>query len=83
MEWQRSGDAALAHVAKHRPDIFCRIVAGLLPAQMQAELDVSISLFKEVENTNEAYRIAMAYLHNKMTRDDNDPALIEDHHNGG
>jgi hypothetical protein len=81
-EWQRSGDAALAHVAKNRPDIFCRIVAGLLPAQLQGELDVRIGLFQQAANTNQAYKIAMAYLHNKI-RDDDDPALIEDHHNGG
>ncbi len=59
-EWQRSGDAALADVAKNRPDIFCRIVAGLLPREVDIDqaLTVNVKMLAE-RNFAEAYAFAL------------------------
>lgn len=81
-EWKRSGPECLRRLASENPAAFVRAVGNVLPAQLEAELDVRIGLFQQAADTNQAYRIAMAYLHNKI-RNDDDPALIEDHHNGG
>jgi hypothetical protein len=76
VEWKRSGPECLRRLASENPAAFVRAVGNVLPAQLKAELNVNVSLFKEIENTNEAYRVALAYLHRKIEAE-NEPALIE------
>jgi hypothetical protein len=80
-EWEISGVECLKRVARDSPHIFVKVVANLLPAQLEAELNVNVSLFREIENTNQAYQIAMNYLHSKIEAE-NEPVLIEAN-NGG
>lgn len=58
-EWQRSGANALARVAKDDPTAFVRVVAQILPREIDASLTVEhVELFSEARNFAEAFRMA-------------------------
>jgi hypothetical protein len=54
--WQTHGKAALEKTAIEEPATFCRIVSALLPKQ--AEVDIGVSVFADVANVVEAFRMA-------------------------
>jgi hypothetical protein len=79
--WVKHGREAIESVVRNRPHDYLKVIASLLPKELSAEIDVSVSLFRQVDDTNEAYRLAMEYLHRRIEADD-ESRLIEAN-NGG
>ena len=78
-EWQQSGAAALRRVAKDDPVQFVRVVAGILPKELDATLNVNVDLFAECRDFAAAFRLARDYIGADA------PLLIEaeaENHNG-
>jgi hypothetical protein len=61
-EWQRSGAEALRAVAKDDPVQFVRVVAGILPKELDATLNVNVDLFQECRDFAQAFRLARDYI---------------------
>jgi hypothetical protein len=66
-QWMKSGKRALERTAELDPVQFCKIVSGLLPRQMLAEVmvnttNVDVSLFAAARNFAEAFRMARAHI---------------------
>jgi hypothetical protein len=75
-EWERSGAEALARCAKDHPAVFCKVVAGLLPKEIDAQLTVEhVELFSQARNFAEAFRLAQRYIGGEL--EDEPEALIE------
>jgi hypothetical protein len=80
-EWQKSGAQALKRVAEHDPVQFVRVVAGVLPKEVDAVLAVNVGLFEEVRNFKEAWDIARQVIGAdddkliELQRNDDDNAL--------
>jgi hypothetical protein len=58
-KWQKDGRTILDEVAKTKPHEILRVAAMLLPKELNAEIDVNISLLHEVRGFVEAYRYAL------------------------
>jgi len=67
--WKQSGASALERMAAEDPSGFVRVVAQLMPKEIDATLNVDIDLFANASNFAEAYRLARKVL--------TEPALIE------
>jgi hypothetical protein len=75
--WLKHGKDVIERVVRDDPAQFLKTISHVLPKELNAELvNVNLSLFAEVENVNQAYRIAMDYLHGKIKADD-EPVVIE------
>jgi Family of unknown function (DUF5681) len=61
-EWQKSGATALQRVAEHDPTSFVKIVAGVLPKEIDATISIESELFREVADFREAWRLARQYI---------------------
>src|SRR5262245_23710360 len=61
-EWLQSGASALKRVAKDDPVAFVKVVASILPREVDATLTVESELFQEVRNFREAWRLARSYI---------------------
>jgi hypothetical protein len=76
-EWERSGAEALARCAKDDPTAFVKVVAGLLPKEIDATLTtVDIELFAQAKTFAEAFRISQQFLGADEIEDET-PELIE------
>jgi len=75
-EWERSGNEPLARVARDFPHVFVKVVAGLLPRELHAELDMNLSVIAEARSYNEAYRFALRHIGSEIEPED-EPPLIE------
>jgi Family of unknown function (DUF5681) len=74
-EWLRSGASALKRVAKDDPVQFVKVVASILPREIDTTLTVDTELFQEVRDFREAWRLARSFI---GADDDNvDDKLIE------
>jgi hypothetical protein len=71
--WLKKGAAALDRVADQNPEILVRVVASILPRQLDATLDVSVGLFAKARTRLEAYRMARDFI----GAEDSEPMLIE------
>jgi hypothetical protein len=58
-EWEASGVDCLRRVAKDQPHIFVKVVAGLLPQQVDETLNLNVSVLAEIKDFVEAYRYAL------------------------
>jgi len=75
-EWQKSGADALKKMSAENPSAFVRVVAGILPKEIDATLTVNADLFAEVQNFRAAYEFAL----NTIGADDieaDEPLMIE------
>jgi hypothetical protein len=61
-EWETSGVECLRRVAKDQPHIFVKVVAGLLPQQVDETLAVNMSIVAEIANFTEAYRHCLSII---------------------
>jgi hypothetical protein len=61
-EWQRSGADCLKQMAASDPASFRRMVANILPAEIDAKLSVDVDLFRECQNFAQAFRLARQVL---------------------
>lgn len=61
-EWQQSGARALKRVAEDDPVQFVRVVAGILPKELDATLSVDIDLFAECRTFAQAFRLARDHI---------------------
>lgn len=57
-EWQRSGQSALSLMAKTDPSGFVKVVANIIPAKLEATLNIDDGLFQDIHDFAEAYRLA-------------------------
>jgi hypothetical protein len=79
-EWRRSGAKALQRTAQDDPVAFSKLVAHLLPRQLDQTMSMNVSLFAEIEDFNEKYRFALAHIGAEIEHKP-EPKLIE-HGNG-
>jgi hypothetical protein len=75
-EWRRSGAKALQRTAQDDPVAFAKLVAHLLPRQLDQTLSMNVSLFTEIENFNEAYSFALKHIGATIEHEP-EPELIE------
>lgn len=61
-EWQRSGPEALKRVAEHDPVAFVRVVANVLPKEIDATLTIESELFKEARDFHSAWVLARQFI---------------------
>jgi|SRR6516165_7126334 hypothetical protein len=73
-EWERSGNEALARVAKEFPAVFVKVVAGLLPKELDQTLSLNVSLL-EAKDFAECYAFALKHIGSEIEIDE--PAMIE------
>ena len=57
-EWERSGPEALRRCAAEEPAQFCKIVANLLPKEIDSTLKVDVDLFQSCQNFHEAWLLS-------------------------
>jgi hypothetical protein len=74
-EWEISGTAALKRVVEMDPVAFVKVTASLMPAKVDATVEMNISLFERVRNFREAWDIA------RQVIGADDDKLIELHRN--
>jgi hypothetical protein len=61
-EWQRSGAEALERVAKDDPTQFVRVVASILPKEIDQTISIESELFREAADFREAWRLARQFI---------------------
>jgi hypothetical protein len=71
--WLKKGAKALDKVADENPEVLVRVVASILPRQLDAMLDVNVNLFAKARTRLEAYRMARDFI----GAEDSEPMLIE------
>jgi hypothetical protein len=71
--WAKKGAKALDRMADESPEILVRVVASLLPKQLDATLDVNVDIFAKARTRLEAYRLARDFI----GAEDDEPRLIE------
>jgi hypothetical protein len=71
--WLKKGANALDKVANENPEILVRVVASILPRQLDATLDMNVNLFAKARTRLEAYRMARDFI----GAEDEEPMLIE------
>jgi hypothetical protein len=72
-EWERSGQAALARVAHEFPAVFVKVVAGLLPKQVDETLSLNVSLIAERDYA-ECFAFCLKHIGSEI---EFEPELIE------
>ncbi len=72
-EWRRSGPSVLKRLAADDPGAFARLVAQILPKELDATLNVNVELFAKAKNFDEAYNMALRYIGSEL----DGPKLIE------
>jgi len=61
-QWKKSGAAALEAMVKDDPGGFVKVIANLMPREIDSVIDLNSDLFREAKDFAEAYRIARAHL---------------------
>src|SRR6266550_3161148 len=57
-QWRKSGREVLEKVVRDDPTAFLKVVSHVLPRELDSTLAVNVSLFREVENFDEAFQFA-------------------------
>jgi hypothetical protein len=70
-QWRKSGAQVLERVVRDDPTAFMKVVAHILPREIDSTLSMNVSLFSEIENFNEAFEFALRHIGANM------PPLIE------
>ncbi len=68
--WQLSGAAALEYMAKNDQSGFVKVVANVLPRELDATIDLTVGIIAEIRDYKQAFQIAKSYLADE-------PLLIE------
>ena len=79
-EWEQSGPQALKRCATDDPSTFCKIVANLLPKEIDSILKVDVDLFQSCRNFHEAWLVAQQVLGAEI--DDETPLIEAETENG-
>jgi hypothetical protein len=69
-EWQKSGAAALKRMSQDDPTAFVRVVAGILPREIDATLSVDVDLFAECRDFAAAFRLARSVIGAEIEAED-------------
>jgi hypothetical protein len=72
-QWRKSGKKALQKTADSDPVAFTKIVASLMPKEIDSTLNLNVDLFAGARTRLEAYRMARDYI----GAEDDDPFTIE------
>jgi hypothetical protein len=72
-QWMKSGKRALERTAESDPVAFTKIVAGLMPKEIDSTLSVNVDIFAKARTRLEAYRMARDFI----GAEDDEPLLIE------
>jgi hypothetical protein len=75
-EWQKTGAVALKRMSEDDPSGFVRVVAGILPREIDATLSVDVDLFAECRDFAAAFRLARSVI-GAVETTDVEPTLIE------
>jgi hypothetical protein len=75
-EWGKSGQDALKRLASEDPASFVRVVAQVLPKEIDATLNVDLGLLDEARTFAEMYRIARNHI-GAVAQEEDNPLLIE------
>jgi hypothetical protein len=75
-EWSKSGPEALKRLASEDPASFVRVVAQVLPKEIDATLNIDFAAVSEARTFVEAYRMARDFIGAEPQEED-DPLLIE------
>jgi hypothetical protein len=70
-QWRKSGAQVLERVVRDDPTAFMKVVAHILPRELDTTLNMNVSLFAEIENFNEAFEFALRHIGANM------PPLID------
>jgi hypothetical protein len=70
-KWKKHGADVLERVIHDDPTAFAKIVAHILPRELDTTLNMNVSLFAEARSFAEAFRMARDYI------GADEPALIE------
>jgi hypothetical protein len=62
VEWETSGQTALARVAEMDPTAYVKIVASILPSKIDATLAIDVDFAKDVREFAQAWRLAKSYI---------------------
>ena len=60
--WLKKGVAALDKVADPNPEVLVRVVASILPRQLDAMLTMNVDIFAKARTRLEAYRLARDFI---------------------
>jgi hypothetical protein len=71
--WLKKGAKALDKVADENPEILVRVVASILPKQLDAMINMDVNLFAKARTRLEAYRMARDFI----GAEDDEPPMIE------
>jgi hypothetical protein len=75
-EWRNSGASALKRMAADEPGQFVKVVAQILPREIDASLTVEhVELFNSARDYAAAFRVALAHIGSDF--EDDTPELIE------
>jgi hypothetical protein len=61
-KWKKHGADVLERVIATDPTAFAKIVAHILPREIDSTLSMNVSLFAEIENFNEAFEFALRHI---------------------
>ncbi len=75
-EWQKSGAAALKRVAEDDPVAFVKVVASILPREIDATLSIDTDLFAECRDFAAAFRLSQQVIGGEIEAEDL-PLVIE------
>jgi hypothetical protein len=61
-QWRKSGAEVLARVARDDPVQLMKVVAAILPREIDSTLNMNVSLLAEIHDFNEAYTYALKHI---------------------
>jgi hypothetical protein len=70
--WLKKGGKALDRVADQNPEILVRVIASVLPKQLDALLTMEVDIFAQARTRLQAYRLARDFIQ----AEDSEPLLL-------
>jgi hypothetical protein len=67
-QWKKHGVEVLERVIHDDPTAFMKVVATILPKEIDSTLSMNLSVFHEVEDFNEAFEFALRHIGSNMPR---------------
>jgi hypothetical protein len=68
-EWRNSGASALKRMAADEPAQFVKVVAQILPREIDATLNIDVELFSEAKTYAQAFRLAQRFIGGELEDD--------------
>jgi hypothetical protein len=81
-QWRKSGAQVPERVVRDDPTAFMKVVAHILPREIDSMLNMNVSLFSQIEDFNQAYSFALKHIGAEIEAEA-EPELIEANGNNG